>query len=135
MNHYGSIEAEKIRQELEQLERQREELQRALEQKRQQAKRELAERIKEMIITAGYDLNDICPLVVGSRRYRTAKRSLSREKRHYRKFADPKHPERVYSRGPLPWWMREMMQEKGYDVNDKAAREAFKMKHLRLLED
>ncbi len=132
---YKSLESDQLQQELEQLEKQKAKLQQALEQKRRQAKREIADKVKAMIAEAGYKTEEICPLVLGPRKYHAIKRGFSREPRYYRKFADPKNPERVYSRGPLPRWMREMMEKEGYDVNDKEAREAFKMKYLRLLED
>ena len=131
---YEALEADKLQQELEQLEQQREKLRQALERKKQQKKQEIADQVKALIAESGYEVDDICALVLGSRRYRAVKRTVSRERRHYRRFADPKHPERVYSRGPLPWWLREMMEKEGYDVNDKEAREKFKTSYLRLLE-
>jgi DNA-binding protein H-NS len=47
---------------------------------------------------------------------------------------DPENAENVYSRGAIPGWMKQKMQDQGYDPSKKADRDAFKANYLRVKE-
>lgn len=111
----------------------------ALEQRKEQAKYELAQTIKDMIAEQGYALNDIVPLL-GVRKRRgparsvTAPRRSSTDNRQRTLYIDPDNAENVYSRGATPGWMKQKMQDQGYDPASKGDRDAFKANYLKVVE-
>jgi DNA-binding protein H-NS len=84
--------------------------------------------LREQIDARGYSLDDVVARLSKGRRGRSAKRAAGGVSR----YVDPDNPERTYSRGPLPTWLREKMEAAGYDPANKAHREEFKSTHLRL---
>ena len=65
-----------------------------------------------------------------------APRQLSgtRQSREYTRYVDPDNADNIYVRGVLPGWMKQKMQDQGYDPGSKSDREAFKANSLRVLE-
>ncbi len=131
---YANLSVDEIQQQLENIEMSKAELRRALEQRRQEAKQEIAEQIREMIVQQGYDLEEIVPLIVQRRRRAAAVARKGGGNRQYTRFVDPQNPENVYVRGVLPGWMKQKMQEQGYDPSSKSDREAFKASYLQAVE-
>lgn len=131
---YANLSVDEIQQQLENIEMSKAELRRALEQRRQEAKQEIAEQIREMIVQQGYDLEEIVPLIVQRRRRAAAVARKGGGNRQYTRFVDPQNPENVYVRGVLPGWMKQKMQEQGYDPSSKSDREAFKANYLQAVE-
>lgn len=127
------MSVDEIQRQLEELAQSQASLKQALVQRQQQEKMDLAQHIKDLIQEKGYDVNEVLGLV-SSRRKRaaTAKKSGSRQ---YTKYVDPEDPENVYVRGVIPGWMKQKMQEQGYDPGSKQDREAFKANSLQVLED
>ena len=111
----------------------------ALGQRKEQAKYELAQTIKDMIAEQGYALNDIVPLL-GARKRRGPARSVaaprrsSTDNRQRTLYIDPDNAENVYSRGATPGWMKQKMQDQGYDPASKGDRDAFKANYLKVVE-
>ena len=111
----------------------------ALEQRKEQAKYELAQTIKDMIAEQGYALNDIVPLL-GVRKRRGPVRSVaaprrsSTDNRQRTLYIDPDNAENVYSRGATPGWMKQKMQDQGYDPASKGDRDAFKANYLKVVD-
>jgi DNA-binding protein H-NS len=130
---YEDLSLDEIQNQLEKLERNRSDLERALEQRRHQAKHDLAQQIKDMIQDNGYDIGEIVALVTGKRR-RGAAAGRKASSRQYTRYVDPDNPENVYVRGVIPGWMKQKMQEQGYDSSSKDDREAFKASSLRVLD-
>lgn len=131
---YANLSVDEIQQQLEDIEMSKAELRRALEQRRQEAKQEIAEQIREMIVQQGYELEEIVPLIVQRRRRATAAARKGSGNRQYTRFVDPQNSENVYVRGVLPGWMKQKMQEQGYDPSSKSDREAFKTNYLQAVE-
>jgi DNA-binding protein H-NS len=136
---YANLSVEQIQQQLDEIEHSKAELQRALAVRRQEAKHEVAQHVRDLIINNGYDLEEIVPLIQSrqSRRRRAAAavaKSPASAGREYTRYADPENPDNVYIRGVLPGWMKQKMQEQGYDPSVKADREAFKANYLQAVE-
>lgn len=128
-----TLSVDQIQQQLQELAQNRADLEHALATRQQEAKYDLAHEIRDLIQDRGYDVAEILSLI-GPRRRRpiAAKRSSSRQ---YTKYVDPDNPKNVYVRGVLPGWMKQKMQNQGYDPGSKKDREAFKAESLQVLED
>ena len=128
---FENLSVDEIQQQLDQIEQNRADLEKALEQRRQQAKYDLVQHIKDLITENGYEVAEIAGLL-GSRKRRAASKSGSRQ---YTRYVDPENPDNVYVRGVIPGWMKLKMQEQGYDPTSKPDREAFKANYLQVTED
>ena len=122
---FETLSTEDLRDKLAQTENELAALGRALEERHETQKGEIALQVRNLILGAGYDLDEILPLLaVKARRRGRAKAGASESS--LPAYADPENPQRVYVRGVLPGWMKALMTEKGYDPKEKASREAFK---------
>lgn len=128
---YENLSVDEIQEQLQQIDDNRVELEEALVQRQQQAQYELAQQIKDLISEQGYDLADIVSLL-GSRRRRGAAKKSGRQ---YTRYVDPDDSNNVYVRGVIPGWMKQKMQDQGYDPSSKPDRETFKANSLNVLED
>lgn len=115
-----------MQQKLEQIELERERLEAALKQRRQADLIAFAESLQQQIAERGYRLDEVMALLQKGRGTTSRRRRSGQP--HY---VDPDNPAHTYSKGPIPRWLREMMQAAGYDETDKSQREAFKATHLR----
>lgn len=134
---YENLELDELEQEIQQMDQHRAELEKALEQRLQQAKYELAQEIKDLIVERGHDVQEIVSLIGGRKRPGAAKKRRVAEEgggRQYTKYVDPDDPENTYSRGVLPAWMKQKMQDAGYDSSVKEDRDAFKANCLNVME-
>ena len=134
---YENLSVEQIRDQLQQIEQNRANLEKALEGRRQQAKHDLARQLKDTIIEHGYDVSEIASLLISRRRRGAAgaKTAAKQGGRQYTTYVDPQNRNNMYKRGVIPSWMKERMQEQGYDASSKSDREAFKASYLQVLED
>jgi DNA-binding protein H-NS len=129
---FEDLSAEQLRDKLAQTENELAAIARALEERHEAQKGEIALQVRTLITDAGYDLDEILPLVPQKKARRprrgaaTAPVAPVAPDPSYPGYVDPENPERVYVRGVLPGWMKALMTEKGYDPKDKASREAFK---------
>ena len=129
---FEDLSAEELRDKLAQTENELAAIARALEERHEAQKGEIALQVRTLITDAGYDLDEILPLVPQKKARRprrgaaTAPVAPVAPDPSYPGYVDPENPERVYVRGVLPGWMKALMTEKGYDPKDKASREAFK---------
>jgi DNA-binding protein H-NS len=131
----ATLSVDQIQQQLEEIEQSKAELQRALVARRQEAKHSVAQSVRDLIIQSGYDLDEIVPLIVPRRRRGAAAATRpAATGREYTRFVDPENSANVYVRGVLPGWMKQKMQEQGYDPSLKADREAFKANYLKVIE-
>lgn len=131
---YADLSVDEIQHQLNQIEQSRADLEKALEQRRQQAKYELAEQIKGLILGKGYEIPDIVALL-GTRKRRGVVAPPKKNVREYVKYVDPDNPRNVYVRGVIPGWMKQRMLEQGYDSGSRQDREAFKANFLHVRED
>lgn len=132
---YANLSVEEIQQQLDEIEHSKAELQRALVVRRQEARHEVAQQVRELILNNGYELEEIVPLIQARRRRAAAAaKAAPSGGRDYTRYVDPENPENVYVRGVLPGWMKQKMQEQGYDPTVKADREAFKANYLHTVE-
>jgi DNA-binding protein H-NS len=126
---YTNLSVDELRQQLAQIEQNKADLELAIERRRQEAKGEVAQQVRDLILNNGYELDEILPLVaMRKRRGPTAKKAVSNHQ--YTRYVDPQDPSRFYVRGVLPGWMKQRMQEQGYDPSARADREAFKANYL-----
>jgi DNA-binding protein H-NS len=129
---FEDLSAEQLRDKLAQTENELAALARALEERHEAQKGEIALQVRTLITDAGYDLDEILPLVPQKKARRprrgaaTAPVAPVAPDPSYPGYVDPENPEHVYVRGVLPGWMKALMTEKGYDPKNKASREAFK---------
>ena len=128
---FENLSLDEIQQQLDQIEQNRADLEKALEQRRQQAKLDLAQHIKDLIAENGYELAEIASLL-GTRKRRNVAKSGGRQ---YTRYFDPENPENVYVRGVIPGWMKQKMQEQGYDPSARTDREAFKANYLQVSDE
>jgi len=128
-----SLSVDEIQQQLQELAQSQADLEHALATRQQEAKYDLAQEIKNLIQDKGYDVAEILSLM-GSRRRRSVstKKSSSRQ---YTRYVDPDNPKNIYVRGVLPGWMKQKMQDQGYDPSSKQDREAFKAESLQVVDD
>lgn len=132
---YANLSVDEIRQHLEAIEQNKSELQRALLTRRQEAKQGVVQQIKDLISQNGYEVEEILPLIQPRRRRAaSAAPRATPSGRDYTRYVDPENAQNVYVRGVLPGWMKQKMQEQGYDASKKADREAFKANYLQVLE-
>ena len=89
----------------------------------------VAAQARELIAAAGYDLEEIVPLISRGRRRRGSPAAL--KSNGYPRFVDPDNPDNVYTRGVLPGWMKEKMLALGLDPKTRTDRDSFKANHLR----
>jgi DNA-binding protein H-NS len=130
---YTNLSVDEIRQQLAQIEQSKADLEIALERRRQEAKVEVAQQVRDLILHNGYEINEILPLIsVRRRRGQAVKKAAASHQ--YARYADPQNPAHVYVRGVIPGWMKQRMQEQGYDPSSKQDREAFKANYLTALD-
>lgn len=129
---FESMSIDEIQARLHNLNNDRAALERALEYRRQQTRKDLAQEVREMILSRGHDLSDILDLA-GSKK-RGAGRGV-RQARSYARYVDPTNPENSYVRGVLPGWMKEQMVARGLNPKLKADRETFKEQYLEKKEE
>jgi len=128
-----NLSVDEIQQQLKDLAQNRADLEQALVQRYQQAKLDLVQQIKDLIQEQGFEITEIISLL-GPKRRRTPGTKTG-SLRQYTKYVDPDNPENIYVRGVLPGWMKQKMQDQGYDPNSKQDRETFKANSLRIFED
>jgi DNA-binding protein H-NS len=94
-------------------------------------RKDVAAQARELIAAAGYDPEEIVPLINRGRRARRAPAAAPKGA-GYPRFIDPDNPDNVYTRGVLPGWMKQKMLALGLDPKARADRDSFKESHLRL---
>ena len=99
---------------------------RALEEHHRAHKGNIAQQARDLVLAAGYGIEEILPLLTSKGR----RRAPSDSARSYPTYVDPENVAHVYARGVLPGWMKALMIEKGYDPSDKSSRESFKAEVL-----
>lgn len=130
---YSNLSLDEIQRQLAEIEQNKAELSRVLNERREEAKFEVAQQIKDLIAQYGYTQEEIIPLIEGKRRRGSGRRGLGGS-RQYTRYVDPQDSSNVYVRGVLPGWMKQKMLEQGYDPSIKQDREAFKSNYLQAVE-
>ena len=129
----GNLSVDEIQQQLRDLAQSRADLEHALVQRHQRAKHDLVQQVKDLIQDQGFEINDIISQL-SPRRKRMPGTAKTGGLRRYRRYVDPDNPGNTYVRGVLPGWMKQKMQDQGYDPNSKEDREAFKANCLHVSE-
>lgn len=127
----NNLSVEQLQEQLSKIEQSKTDLEKALSQRWDEAKSELAQEIRDMVESRGYDIEEIAGLIPPRRRRGAGKKG----NRSYVKYVDPEDESNVYSRGVLPRWMKEKMAAQGYDSSRKKDRESFKANYLRAVQD
>ena len=110
-----------------------------LEQRNKQAKYDMAQQVRDLIIGNGYTLEDILPLVTAKRRRGSTRRQQvsvpeatpqgpAAPQGVY--FVDPDNPANTYVKGALPAWLKEKIIAQGLDPKSKEDRIRFKAEYL-----
>ncbi len=128
-----NLKIEEIQQQLEELNQNRADLEHALAQRWQQAKLDLVQKIRDLIQESGYEVTEIVSMLGPRRKRSTGTRTGG--SRQYTRYVDPDNQENTYVRGVIPGWMKQKMQDQGYDPTSKPDREAFKANCLHIMED
>jgi DNA-binding protein H-NS len=111
------LEYHELSEKLRELDAQKADVERALAAKRNTRKKELAAEFKSRANEEGFDWEEICGI---SKRRATSGRS----------YVAKDDPNCVYTRGPLPVWMKDKMAAAGLDPTSKADREQFKADYM-----
>jgi DNA-binding protein H-NS len=128
---YENLSLEELHAKLEETAEAQAAIAKLVAQRKEQAKGELAQEIRELIIERGYAVEDIAELLQKGRRRKKAD-AQGKGTGRYACYVDPENPENIYKRGPLPKWFRAKMEEKGFDPNSTEDRTTFKQTHLKL---
>ncbi len=124
----SNMSAEEIKAQLQHLEANKRSLEKALEKQKTRQKSDLAGKIRDQILAEGFDVDEILELVDRKKR---AGGGAEKPAGSYKTYVDPENPQNSYSRGVLPGWMKNRMQEAGLDPSNKADRDAFKARYLK----
>ena len=119
---------EEIQEQLRHVDRDRAVLQRALQHRRQQTRKNVAQEVRDLIISRGHDVPDILSLIAN-------KKWANGQGRSYVRYVDPANPQNEYIRGVLPRWMKEQMIAQGLNPKNKADRKIFKEQRLQQVAD
>ena len=130
---YDNLSLEELHAKLEETAKAQATIEKLVAQRKEEAKGELAQEIRDLIAERGYAVEDIAELLQKGRRRKKAD-VQGKGAGRYACYVDPENPENIYKRGPLPKWFRAKMQEKGYDPNSTQDRNTFKQNHLELQE-
>jgi DNA-binding protein H-NS len=125
---YAKLSLDELQQQALEIEQQQADLERLLKQRLREERGDFVRELRERIEGKGYEVNEIAALLMG--RSGTARSPMS-----VKRYVDPENSAHVYTRGPLPQWMREKMLAKGYDLDTKEGRDRFKAECLTLVED
>ncbi|KOR32376.1 hypothetical protein TI05_07630 [Achromatium sp. WMS3] len=110
-------------------------LQRALEHKRQQTKKQVAQEVKNLIISKGHDVMDIMNFLANNnsknRNTNNDKNKVAESLAPCIQYVDPENSENIYIRGVCPDWMREQMFSHGLDPKNRRDRQLFKKQYLK----
>jgi DNA-binding protein H-NS len=128
---YANLSLEELQRQIDEAESKQAELNRIVEARRQAGKDDVIQQIRTIIEGKGYSYDDIIPsLAPKKRRGRGPAKRQPGATRQYTHYVDPDNAKHIYVRGVLPRWMKQKMQEQGYDPSSKADREVFKTKCL-----
>lgn len=127
---FEDLSAEELRARLAQMEQERVLLDGVLEQRHQARKGDLVAEARNLILGAGYAIEEILPLVAPKARGRRRAARPASSEESSAVYTDPQDPASTYVRGRVPGWMKARMLEQGYDSSEKASREAFKAHYL-----
>ncbi|PQJ95323.1 H-NS histone family protein [Chromatium okenii] len=129
---YANLSLEELKRLRDETENRQAELNRLLEERRQAGKDNVIQQIRDIIEGNGYSYDDITPFIAPKkRRGRGPAKKHSTATRQYTHYVDPENAKHIYVRGVLPRWMKQKMQEQGYDPRSKADREVFKANSLK----
>jgi len=128
-----TLSVDEIQQQLQALDQNRADLEQALAERRKQTKSDLVQEVKDLIRDRGFELTEIVFLLAPRRKRSPGVKTGSPRK--YIVYVDPDNENNTYVRGVIPSWMKQKMQEQGYDPGSKDDRNAFKANHLRAVED
>ncbi|MBB1076549.1 H-NS histone family protein [Rhodoferax sp. 4810] len=136
---YQELSVEEIRARLQEVDQKKVGLEKALLRRKQAARGDLVQQIRDLISRNGYAVEEILEVLTTKRRRgpvpgeSTKKPGDGRGKgnRNYVTYVDPQNESNVYVRGVLPGWMKQKMAELGYDSSRKEDREKFKTSYLR----
>ncbi|NEX18901.1 H-NS histone family protein [Thiorhodococcus mannitoliphagus] len=131
---YADLSVEEIQRQLEEAESKKAQLRQLLEVRHEERKDDVAQQVKDLILSNGYELDEIISMIAPRRRRGPGAPRKLVSSRQYKRYVDPENSENVYVRGVLPGWMKQKMRDEGYDPSSKDDREAFKAKSLRLVE-
>ncbi len=124
MTNLTKLSLERLQQRLAELSEEWNQVEAAVEQRVREDKQLLAKQVRQKIVDAGYDLEDIIGLLQNRRR------STRSSTDSYATWIDPDNTANIYRRGPLPAWLKDKMAAAGVDPTNKEQRETFKRDHL-----
>jgi DNA-binding protein H-NS len=122
-----NLSLDQIQEQLAQIEAEKKTLELALQKRRSVALADFVKDIRGQIVGRGYTVDEVFAQLRKGRR----KASAARRPGEYPRYVDPDNPQRGYTRGPLPAWLRQKMEAEGYDATDREQREAFKSNYLK----
>jgi DNA-binding protein H-NS len=125
---YAQLSLEELQQQALEVEQQPADLERLLRQRLREERGDFVRELRERIEGKGYEVNEIAALLMG-------RSGNARSRSSMKCYVDSEDSEHVYTRSPLPQWMREKMLAKGYNPETKEGRDRFKAECLTLVED
>jgi len=125
---YAQLSLEELQQQALEIDQQQADLERLLRQRLKEERGDFVRELRERIEGKGYEVNEIAALLM-------SRSGTARSRFSVKRYVDPENSAHVYTRGPLPQWMKETMLAKGYEPNTKEGRDSFKAECLTLVED
>lgn len=138
-NSIDQLSEDDIKQRLQELDRDRQELESRLAQQRKLQKNGYVKTLRQEIREHGYEVEEIALALLpkGFLPKELLPKSSTLDSKDTTlgpRYVDPNYPDRYYVRGVLPGWMKQQMAEKGFNPEEKADRMRFKQEYLRWVE-
>lgn len=124
----SDMSAEEIEEQLQQLAVSKRNLEKALERRKSRRKQDLALKVRDLILSEGFEVEEILEIVDKKKRVAGANEKPTGS---YKAYVDPDNPENSYSRGVLPAWMKARMLAHKLDPASKEDRDQFKAQFLK----
>lgn len=115
------MEYAELKAQIEANEQQIQQMKEALKLKEQDAKRALADDLRQQIDDAGFALVEILSLMQPAKAKKT-----KRDGKLAAVYVNPDNPQQTYTKGPKPGWLKERLASFGIDPADKQAMKVLK---------
>lgn len=106
-------------------------MQNAMAPKREELTAQLIEQLRSAIDASGLDAAVIAAAIAPPAKEEKKRARKPREERKPAAvYALVSDPSKIYSRGKMPAWLTEAMTGNGYDPDDRASRDKFRVDHM-----
>lgn len=135
-----SLSTDAIKQRLQELERDRQELEYQLALQHKAQRKGYVESLRQDIRANGYEVEEIAVALlpkgfIPRELWSKDKAAISKPSASGARYVDPNNPQHTYVRGVLPGWMKQQMLDNGLNPDIKDDRKRFKQEHLQWVKE